>query len=93
MFISFFVQLDKPKSPGSQGMTQFLHGIKDEMRQKNRDRIFACEKQDLIDVTKKYLVNKPSAATILGPDNPKFAVDGKFRQIKNVQMPSIGEQN
>lgn len=61
------------------------------MRQKNRDRIFACTKDDLINVTKKYLVNKPSAATILGPDTPKFIVDGKFRQIKNAQMPSIGD--
>ena len=85
------MQLDKPKSPGSQGMIQFLHGIDDDMRQKNRDRIFACGKQDLIDVTQKYLVKKPSAATILGPDNPKFAVDEKFRQVKNVQMPAIGE--
>ena len=83
--------MDKPKSPGSQGMTRFLHGLTDDMRQKNRDRIFACGKQDLINVTQKYLVNKPSASTILGPDNPKFVVDGKFRQVKNVQMPSIGE--
>ncbi|CAF1045020.1 unnamed protein product [Adineta steineri] len=86
-----FQKLDKPKSPGNQGMTQFLHGITDEMRQKNRDRIFACGKQDLIDVTQRYLVNKPYAATILGPDNPKFVTDGQFRQVKNVQMPSIGE--
>ncbi|CAF3539872.1 unnamed protein product [Adineta steineri] len=86
-----FQKLDKPKSPGNQGMTQFLHGITDDMRQKNRDRIFACGKQDLIDVTQRYLVNKPYAATILGPDNPKFVTDGQFRQVKNVQMPSIGE--
>jgi Zn-dependent M16 (insulinase) family peptidase len=72
-------------------MTQFLHGINDEMRQKNRDRIFACQKQDLIDVTKKYLVNKPYAATILGPNNPKLAMNGQFRQVKNIQMPAIGE--
>lgn len=72
-------------------MTRFLHGIDDEMRQTNRDRIFACRKQNLIDVTRKYLVNKPSAATILGPDDPKLAVDGQFRQVKNVQMPAIGE--
>lgn len=84
-------QLDKPKSPGSHGMTQFLHGIDDEMRQKNRDRIFDCRKQDLINVTNKYLRNQPYAATILGPDNPKFTTDGHFRQVKNVHMPSIGE--
>jgi Zn-dependent M16 (insulinase) family peptidase len=72
-------------------MTQFLHGIDDEMRQKNRNRIFACKKQDLIGITRKYLHNKPYAATILGPDNPKFTVDGQFRQVKNVQMPAIGE--
>jgi Zn-dependent M16 (insulinase) family peptidase len=72
-------------------MTQFLHGIDDDMRQKNRDRIFACRKQDLIDVTQKYLFKKPYTATILGPDNPKFIMDGQFRQVKNVQMPEIGE--
>jgi Zn-dependent M16 (insulinase) family peptidase len=72
-------------------MTRFLHGIDDEIRQRNRDRIFACKKQDLINVTQKYLVKKPYAATILGPDNPKLAVDGQFRQVKNVQMPAIGE--
>ncbi|CAF1026202.1 unnamed protein product [Adineta ricciae] len=79
--LATFQQLDKPKSPGSQGMTQFLHGINDDMRQKNRDRIFACGKQHLINVTEKYLHKKPYAATILGPDNPKFAVDGEFRQM------------
>ena len=72
-------------------MTQFLHGIDDEMRQTNRDRIFACAKQDLIRVAQKYLANQPYAATILGPDHPKIVVDGQFRQVKNVQMPSIGE--
>lgn len=72
-------------------MTRFLHGIDDQMRQTNRDRILACRKQDLIDVTGRYLVKKPSAATILGPDDPKFVMDGKFRQVRNAQMPSIGE--
>ena len=72
-------------------MTQFLHGIDDDMRQTNRDRIFACEKQNLIDVTQKYLISKPYAATILGPDNPKFSMDTQFRQVKNVQIPSIDE--
>lgn len=72
-------------------MTHFLNGINDDMRQVNRDRIFACQKQNLIDVTQKYLVKKPFAATILGPDDPKLAVSGQFRQVKNVQMPSIGE--
>jgi hypothetical protein len=50
------------------------------MRQVNRDRIFACRKQDLIDVTKKYLVGKPSAATVLGPDHPNLVADGQFRR-------------
>jgi Zn-dependent M16 (insulinase) family peptidase len=72
-------------------MTQFLHGINDDMRQTNRDRIFACQKQDLIDVTQKYLVNKPYTATILGPNNPKLAMNGQFRQVKNIQMPAIEE--
>jgi len=36
-------------------VSRFLHGIDDDMRQKNRDRIFACGKQDLINVTQKYL--------------------------------------
>ncbi|CAF0806864.1 unnamed protein product [Rotaria sp. Silwood1] len=89
--LATFQKLDKPKSPGSQGMTRFLHGIDDEMRQKNRDGIFACMRQNLIDVTQKYLLKKPYAATILGPDNPKFAVDGQFRQVKNSQMPPIEE--
>ncbi|CAF0935330.1 unnamed protein product [Rotaria sordida] len=89
--LATFQKLDKPKSPGSQGMTRFLHGIDDDMRQKNRDRIFACQKQNLIDVTQKYLLKKPYAATILGPDNPQFDVDEQFRQVKNSQMPSIGD--
>lgn len=61
------------------------------MRQKNRDRIFACNRQNLIDVAQKYLLKKPYSATILGPDNPKFVIDGQFRQVKNVQMPPIGD--
>lgn len=72
-------------------MTRFLHGITDEMRQTNRDRVFAARKSDLIDVTKKYFLGKKSSATILGPDNPKIAIDRSFRQVKNLQTPSIGE--
>jgi len=49
------------------------------------------KKKDLIDVTQKYLVNKPYSATILGPNNPKLVMNGQFRQVKNVQMPAIGE--
>ena len=72
-------------------MRQFLHGINDEMLQENRDRIFACKRQNLIDVAQKYLLRKPYAATILGPDNRKFSADEQFCKVKNVQMPEIGE--
>lgn len=46
-------QTDKPVTPGSAGMTVFLTGVSDEMRQTMRDRLFQVSKQNLVDVAQK----------------------------------------
>ncbi|CAF0727797.1 unnamed protein product [Didymodactylos carnosus] len=89
--LATFQKLDAPKSPGNQGMLEFLSGIDDDMRQKNRDRIFTCKKNDLIDVAQRYLKDKVYSATILGPNNPKISLDGTFRQVITSQLPAIGD--
>eukprot|EP00127_Corallochytrium_limacisporum_P001314 Clim_evm4s51 gene=Clim_evmTU4s51 len=77
--LSVLGDLDKPVSPGSQGLSFFLSGINDEMRQNHRDRIFAVSAEDLRRVAGRYLASAiaedSSAAegkvgmSIIGPED------------------------
>ena len=46
-------QVDGPVAPANKGMTFFLSGISDDMRQAQRDGLFAANKQNLIDVAQR----------------------------------------
>lgn len=81
--LSVFQQTDKPITPGSAGMTLFLSGITDEMRQTMRDRLFQVSKQDVINVTKKYLTgDRPAAVSFIGPENSIVKTDDTWKVIK-----------
>jgi len=69
--LSVFSAVDSPVAPANRGMALFRDRLTDDMRQTNRDRLFAVGKEELIDVATRYLV--PGAATdsfaIIGPKN------------------------
>ena len=51
-----YVQVDSPVSPGNKGLTLFLQGISDELRQKHRDQLFAVSKKSVMDVAARSVV-------------------------------------
>merc|ERR1719411_2066335 len=69
--LSVFSKADSPVSPGNRGMRLFLSGIDDSVRDAHREQLFAVNKDNLIDVTHRYLSkeNRISAVTLLGPEN------------------------
>lgn len=44
------LQTDAPVTPGSKGLLYFRERISDDMKQKLRERIFECKKEDIISV-------------------------------------------
>ena len=48
-------QTDKPVPPGSVGARLFLSGITDVMRQEARDRLFSVTKEQMVDVTNRFV--------------------------------------
>ncbi|KAM5156938.1 presequence protease, mitochondrial isoform 1-T2 [Mantella aurantiaca] len=75
--LSVFSAVDSPIAPSDKGMTLFLSGISDEMRQTHREQLFAVSHTDLVNVASKYLTVRQSTrgAAILGPENPGIAKD------------------
>ncbi|GAB1608745.1 presequence protease, mitochondrial-like [Argonauta hians] len=84
--LSYFQQIDKPVPPSGKGLSYFLHQLTDDLRQTNRDRVFAATKQDLVEVANKYLLSapdRPSGVAILGPHLPSLAEDPSWNILKS----------
>ncbi|KAM4705824.1 presequence protease, mitochondrial [Rhinophrynus dorsalis] len=75
--LSVFSAVDSPIAPSDKGMSNFLHGINDEMKQRHREQLFAVSHLDLINTCNKYLtVGQCTRGTaILGPENSTIAKD------------------
>ncbi|XP_046847689.1 presequence protease, mitochondrial-like [Xenia sp. Carnegie-2017] len=83
--LSVFSQVDAPVPPPYKGMTLFKHGITDDMRQVHRDRLFAVNREALVDVARRYLNDseeRVSSVAILGPANEKLAGDNSWTILK-----------
>jgi Zn-dependent M16 (insulinase) family peptidase len=65
-------------------MALFKQGITDEMRQIHRDRLFAVDRDALVDVAARYLSDsqRMSSVAILGPPNEKLSQDNSWTIIK-----------
>ena len=65
-------------------MTLFKKGITDEMRQIHRDRLFAVDRDALVDVASRYLSDEQqmSSVAILGPSNEKLTQDNSWTILK-----------
>ncbi|KAM6948128.1 presequence protease, mitochondrial [Aplochiton taeniatus] len=75
--LSVFSAVDSPVAPSDKGMSHFLNGITDELKQAHRERLFAVTKKNLLDVAGRYLGagQKMSGIAILGPDNVTIKKD------------------
>uniref|UniRef100_A0AAY4AM07 Presequence protease, mitochondrial n=1 Tax=Denticeps clupeoides TaxID=299321 RepID=A0AAY4AM07_9TELE len=57
--LSIFSAVDAPVAPSDKGLSRFLSGLTDEMRQQHRERLFAVAERDLIDVASRYFIMAP----------------------------------
>lgn len=65
--ISILGGLDSPIVPSKKGTAFFSQGITDEMRQKLRDGVFSTSKDDLINISEKYIGDSSkSYITVVG---------------------------
>lgn len=88
--LAVFAQVDAPVPPSNKGMTLFQQGITDEMRQLHRDRLFAVDKETLVDVANRYLSSseRMSSVAILGPSNETLLRDNSWTIIKETPKES-----
>lgn len=75
--LSVFSAVDSPVAPADKGMGQFLSGLTDEMKQGHRQRLFAVDHKNLVDVAERYLSagQKTCGVVILGPENETIKKD------------------
>lgn len=72
--LAIFQSVDAPSNIALQGVSTFIEGITDEMRQERRERFLMVDNEDLKHVTEKYLINgNKQASTIIG-DKSKLSL-------------------
>ncbi|XP_068196334.1 presequence protease, mitochondrial [Antennarius striatus] len=75
--LSVFSAVDHPVSPANKGLTRFLSGVTDEMKQQHRERLFAVNHRSLVEAAERYLGlgQRTRGVAILGPENERFNKD------------------
>nr|XP_020468111.1 presequence protease, mitochondrial [Monopterus albus] len=75
--LAVFSAVDSPVAPADKGMSRFLSGVTDEMKQSHRERLFAVSHKNLVDVAERYLSagRRTHGVTILGPENETIRKD------------------
>ncbi|XP_030054786.1 presequence protease, mitochondrial [Microcaecilia unicolor] len=75
--LAVFSTVDAPVAPSDKGIKHFLHGISDEMNQRQREQLLEVNHKNLTDVANKYLALGQSTRgiAILGPENASIAKD------------------
>lgn len=75
--LSVFSAVDSPVAPADKGSGRFLSGITDEMKQGHRERLFAVNRRQLVEVAERYFTIglKKYGVTILGPENNAIRKD------------------
>lgn len=80
--LSIFQSIDAPSNINQQGLSNFIEGISDEMKQGRRERFLDVSNEDLKNVAEKYLLGgEKEIVTIIG-DNSKISV-GEGWDIKS----------
>ncbi|KAK7678409.1 hypothetical protein QCA50_018625 [Cerrena zonata] len=80
--LAIFQSVDAPSHIASQGSSNFLEGITDEMRQERRERFLDVNQQDLQFVAEKYLVSNQDVVSVIG-DAENLKVDPSW-EIKSL---------
>ncbi|KAM3866382.1 presequence protease, mitochondrial [Diretmus argenteus] len=75
--LSVFSAVDSPVAPSDKGMSRFLSGVTDEMKQNHREKLFTVNHSNLVDVAGRYLGvgQRTSGFSILGPENENLQKD------------------
>ncbi|XP_048577548.1 presequence protease, mitochondrial isoform X1 [Nematostella vectensis] len=78
--LAVFAAVDSPVSPSNRGMLYFTQGITDAMRQAQRDRLFAVSRDDIVNVTRKYLSSSEATNSyaLVGPENDVIDKDDSW---------------
>ncbi|XP_055343620.1 presequence protease, mitochondrial-like [Paramacrobiotus metropolitanus] len=75
--LSVFQEVDKPVSPGDEGRRQFIYAVDDDLYQRHREQLLAVTKEQLVEVTGKYLADGEKAvSTLLGAADAEAAGRG-----------------
>lgn len=94
--LSIFQGLDAPQSVSSEGMTKFLTGVDEDMKQTHREQLLDVTAKDVNLVAEKYLVQRMSESNVvvLGKEqdwvNPS---EGWIQMPMNMSTPATGEGN
>ena len=76
--LRMFSSIDSPVTPQNRGLDFFYQGITDEMVQARRDLMLGTSRQDMIDLSGKYLLDKlnkkDSTKVIFGSDNDQVSL-------------------
>ncbi|KAF5394805.1 hypothetical protein PHET_10140 [Paragonimus heterotremus] len=76
--------MDQPVSAGSRGLTNFLHNIDDDLRQKHRSQLFSVGIDSLRTAAEQLLAHLPtSGRAVLGP------VDSQDWPTNNTEMEHL----
>ncbi|XP_076602007.1 presequence protease, mitochondrial [Chaetodon auriga] len=75
--LSVFSAVDSPVAPSDKGMSRFLSGVTDEMKQNHRERLFAVTHRNLVQVAESYLGvgQRTCGVAVLGPENETIKKD------------------
>ncbi|XP_070570362.1 presequence protease, mitochondrial-like isoform X2 [Ptychodera flava] len=89
--LSVFQTIDYPIAPPSRGMTLFLTGITDDMKQTHREQLFAVTRDDLVNVAQKYLLSdhQTNGIAFLGPETPLTRENDDWMKVVDGQPSYI----
>ena len=91
--LSVFQSIDAPESVSDEGMTRFFSGVDEDMEQTKREQLLDVQKQDVVEVAQKYLIDgRPNAhIAVLGEDKGLFRGDDGW-DVKHLQMGQRNEE-
>lgn len=89
--LSVFQAIDAPESVSEEGMMRFLSGVDEDMERRKREALLDVRKEDLVNVTEKYLVRGIGQANlaIIGENQEWVKEDGY--SVKNLQVSASSQ--
>ncbi|XP_056913748.1 presequence protease, mitochondrial isoform X2 [Takifugu flavidus] len=75
--LSVFSSVDSPVAPADKGMSRFLSGVTDQMKQQHREKLFAVNHRNLVEAAERYLGvgQQTCGVAVLGPENEDIQKD------------------